>query len=291
MAKKDIKLLVLPAVPGMNEVIKKFPFALDFTRGQFCDLEIIIKNQKLQVLHQQIELKNYSFVWLSSYWNSRDLAFAVEMYLQKNRIKHTSVEKSTSKLTDHVVFCQDKIVCPDTLFFGHRNIKRIVLQIKKVCGFPIIIKDIRGSRGANAKFILDEKELKKEIVKLPKEKRFIFQKFIPNKYDWGVMVANGVVVSGEKSYPKVGEFRNNVCNGAKEVFIDVSLIPKNIKKIAIAASQSLGLNWSRVDIIIDKYSEKPYVMEVNRLPGITSKTSEVEGAYKFLAEQLNKVNS
>jgi len=134
--------------------------------------------------------------------------------------------------------------------------------------------------------VATEEDLSRKIGELPKHKKFIFQKYITNEYDWGVMVANGVVVSGEKSYPREGEFRNNTCNGAEEVFVDPADIPEHIKRIAIETSSALGLAWSRSDIIIDKDTHRPYVLEVNRLPGLTSKTSEVEGAYTFLSSQI-----
>jgi glutathione synthase/RimK-type ligase-like ATP-grasp enzyme len=115
----------------------------------------------------------------------------------------------------------------------------------------------------------------------------MFQSFIPNQYDWGILVANGEVVSGEKSYPKDGEFRNNARNGAREDFIDVEKIPQEIKDIAIRASESLGLSWSRADIIIDEKTQKPYLLEVNRYPGVTSGSDEENGAFLFLSSHID----
>ena len=138
---------------------------------------------------------------------------------------------------------------------------------------------------------MNEKELIQKADCLKKNILYIFQKYIPNEYDWGVMVADGVVVSGEKSYPSSGEFRNNACNGAKEIFVACDKIPEKIKKIAIQASQVLSLPWSRADIIIDKDTKLPYLLEVNRLPGITAKTNEVEGAHLYLASLLTGLDN
>jgi hypothetical protein len=41
------------------------------------------------------------------------------------------------------------------------------------------------------------------------------------------------------------------------------------------------------DIIVDKNTKEPYLLEVNRFPGITSKTTEVDGGYKFLSSQIS----
>ena len=262
---------------------------MDLTKGRFKNIEFIFKDNQVSVLHKNIDLKNFSFVWLCSSWGSRDLAYAVQLYLDFHKIPHTHVEKGTSKLTDQMALSLENIPAPDTLFFGHKDVCKSLSQIQKVCGYPLVIKDIRGSRGAHSLIINSEAELLEKITALPRHKSFIFQKYIANEYDWGIMVANGAVVSGEKSYPCQGEFRNNTCNGAQEVFVDPLDIPQAIKEIAIKNSVLLNLSWSRSDIIIDKNTQRPYVLEVNRLPGISAKTSEVEGAYKFLSSQIELI--
>ena len=138
-----------------------------------------------------------------------------------------------------MIFALGNVQIPDTLFFNRHDIDKNLAQIKRVCGYPLIIKDIKGSRGAYSEYVTTEKELMKKMKKLSKHRKYLFQKYIPNEYDWGVLVANGVVVSGEKSYPSEGEFRNNTCNGAKEVFVGPTDIPLEIKEIAIKTSKSV----------------------------------------------------
>jgi len=286
MQKKNFKLLVLPSVGNISQIIKKFPYAIELTEGKFKDLEIAFQEKGVTITHKGVDLKEFSFVWLSSSWLSRDLAYAVKLYLKNSKIPYTYVEKGTSKVTDHMLFALNDIKTPDTLFFGHKEICKNLKQIKKVCGYPLVIKDTKGSRGAYSILVANDKELIEKLGELPKHKKYLFQRFVPNDYDWGVLVANGKVVSGEKSYPCLGEFRNNTCNGAKEVFVDPANIPIEIKKIALKTSNVLGLSWSRSDIIIDKNTQLPYLMEINRLPGITPKSSEAEGVFKFLSSQI-----
>jgi glutathione synthase/RimK-type ligase-like ATP-grasp enzyme len=286
---KTFKLLVLPAVENIGQVIKKIPFPVKLTKGKLKNLEFVFQENRVQILHAGEDLKEYSFVWLSSTWNSRDLAYAVRLYLERFKIPYTYVEKGTSKLTDHMLFALHGISTPDTLFLGHKEIERSLSQIRYVCGYPLVVKDIKGSRGVNSLLVNSEQELIAKMKQLPAHKKYLFQRYIPNEYDWGVMVANGEVVSAEKSYPKEGEFRNNACNGAKEVFIDPRDIPADIRQMAVKTSVVLGLSWSRSDIIVDKKTQAPYLMEVNRRPGITSETSEVEGAYTFLSSHINQL--
>jgi glutathione synthase/RimK-type ligase-like ATP-grasp enzyme len=289
MKPKKIKLLVLPSIPNIQQVIDKFSYPVDLTKGKFDDLEIVFKEKQVKILHKGVDLKEFSFVWLSSYWKFRDLAHAIHLYLKQNNIPSAYVEKNTSKLTDHINFSLKNIDSPDTLFMSIKNIKNNLSSIKKVCGYPLIIKDVKGSGGNYSRKVLVEDDLLEKIEELPSNRRYFFQKYIPNEYDWGVMVADGVVVSGEKSYPCTGEFRNNACNGAREVFIDPDKIPDNVKQMAIDASDALNLKWSRSDIIVDKKTKKIFLLEVNRFPGITSKTSEVDGAFTFISSKLESL--
>jgi len=289
MNKKTFTLLGLPAVKNTRQVMDKFPFPIDLTIGRYGELKFVFHQGKIQVLHKESDTRDFSFVWLSSNWDQRDLAHAICLYLKSTKTPHSYVEESTSKITDCMVFGLNNLPMPDTLFVSRKNIAKDIPLIKKVCGFPLIIKDSKGSQGKYSAFAANETELLEKTSNLPKSKNFIFQRFIPNEYDWGIMVANGVVVSGEKSYPSNGEFRNNTCNGAKEIFIDTEDIPKKIKDIAIKASASLGLSWSRADIIIDKNTGLPYLLEVNRFPGITSNSDEVLGAYTFLNYDISRL--
>lgn len=291
MTKKTFKLLVLPSVENIQQAVDKLPFSIDLVKGQFKKVAIFFQDGQVTILYKGIDIRKFSFIWLCSTWKTRDIAYAIHLYLKRFNIPHTPVEHGTSKLTDHMNFSLNNIPTPNTLFLGSKKIEKFLKQIESVCGYPLIIKDIKGSCGTDTVKIKTEKELLEKIKELPKHKRYLFQKYIPNEYDWGVMVVNGNVVSGEKSYPCKGEFRNNACNGAKEVFIDESKIPEHIKKIAIKASFALNLSWSRADILIDKRNDNYTVLEVNRLPGITSKTTEVDGAYIFLLSQIQKLNS
>lgn len=286
MSSKKLKLLILPSVVNIAQTIKKFPYPVELTEGAFKNLEFIFQDNGVTITHKGIDLRDFSFVWLSSFWVSRDLAYAVKLYLKKSKTPYTYVEKGTSKITDHMLFSLNNIKTPDTLFSGNKEIEKNLKQIKKICGYPLVIKDTKGSRGNYSILVNTDKELIQKLKKLPKHKKYLFQRFIPNDYDWGILVANGKVVSGEKSYPCLGEFRNNTCNGAREVFVDSKEIPIKIKEMALKASSALKLSWSRSDIIIDRNTKSPYLMEINRLPGITPKTSEADGVFKFLSSQI-----
>lgn len=285
-SQKKIKLLVLPAGRNIAKVIEKLPYSVDLTKGSFNNLEFVFEADKLSITHEGVDLTTFSFVWLSSTWGSRDLAYAVSLYLKDANVAHTYVEKGTSKITDHALFSLNNLEAPSTVFLNYKKIEENLDRIGKVCGYPLIIKSTKGCKGTDSAFARNSEELAEKVKDLPKNKEYLFQKFIENDYDWGVIVADGEIVSAEKSYPCSGEFRNHACHGAKEVFVAAKDVPEDIKQMAQKTSEALGLSWSRTDIVVDNKTQKPYLMEINRFPGLGSAGSEVDGAFKFLSSHL-----
>ena len=259
---------------------------MDFTLGKFRHISIVVHNGVINIRHGDVDVSAFSFVWISSGWDHRDLAYALRLYLESTRTPHSYTEQSPSKITDCVLFALRDLPIPDTVYVNRLNVEKNTPLIKDVCGYPLIIKDTMGSRGKNLAYVASEADLLEKMSVLPTDKNFLFQRYIPHDCVWGVMVANGLVVAGSQNHPSAEEFRSNLCLGGEEVFIEVSAIPQAISEIAIKASAHLGLGWSRADIIVDKRTGLPYLLEVNRNPGITSGSDEVSGAYTFLAAQI-----
>jgi len=282
---KTIDLLVLPPVENIREITKDIN--VNVTIAYYSNLEFIFKDGQVSIMLKGKDINSFSAVWLSSHWGTRDLAMAVNLYLDSYNVPNTYTESSTSKITDAMGFSLANLRTPDTYYVkDSMAIKRIV-NIEKVCGYPMIMKRTKGFGGLHAKLITSRKELTEAIQERNKKFKYMFQTFIENEYDWGIMVVNGKIISGERSYSKEGEFRNNSIVGATEVFTKIEDIPEEVKEIAHYAARSLGLSWSRADIIIDKVTNKPYLLEVNRFPGITNGTTEVSGAREFITNYLN----
>jgi glutathione synthase/RimK-type ligase-like ATP-grasp enzyme len=281
------KVLIIPSVAGLIETLDKMCSEFSFIRGELRKLRIHIQNSNIEIIHDKTDIRSFWAVWLSSFWDTRDLAYAISTYLDHFNVSHTFVEQTTSKVSDQVIFTLNSILTPSTVYAYNSEITGFIDDIEKICGYPLIIKDIKGSRGNYSAYVDNRKDFLRISASLPKHRKYLYQSFIKTDYDWGILVANGKVVSAEKSYPCDKEFRNNACNGAHEVFVDLAKIPKAVKDIAIKASNTLNLNWSRADIIIDKETQIPYLLEVNRCPGITANSSEAKGAQIFAKEYLN----
>lgn len=281
---KQIELLVLPAVQNIGEITKDMNIKV--TKSYYSELEFIFKDNQVSILTEGRDINSFSAVWLSSYWPTRDLATAVKQYLDAYNIPTTYTESSTSKITDAMEFSLANILTPDTYYVKDSVALKHISDIEKICKYPMIMKTTKGFGGKNAELITSRKELKEAIENRDQKYKYMFQKYIDNNYDWGVMVVNGKIVSGERSYPKDGEFLNNCSAGATEIFTKIEDIPKEIQEIAYNGAKALGLSWSRADIVVEKTTNKPYLLEINRFPGITKDTTEVSGACEFITNHL-----
>ena len=288
MKSKKFELLALPPTENIDEITKGMP--IEVTKAYYSSLEFCFNNDIVSILFEDRDLKTFSFVWLSSSWETRDLATSVKLYLEKYSVPHSFVEQSTSKITDSMHFVLNKIPYPSTYYIETINTLDHLDAIEKVCGFPLIMKDSKGFGGNGLTFIDSKGKLIDTIQQRNGNKRYLFQKFIPNDYDWGILVADNKVLSAEKSFPQKGEFRNNACAGASEVFVNIKDVPEDVKDIALQATRILGLQWSRADILIDRISGLPYLLEVNRFPGTTSGSTEITGASIFVKNFLESCN-
>lgn len=284
------RILIIPSVKSLNEIVKKYSKYYDIVLGSFNNIEITFNNDVVSVLFNGEDLKTFDFIWLSSNWTTRSIAYAIDLYLTKYNIKHTNTEKNTSKITDQMLLALSGIKTPDTWCSAKYSITQFTSNIENICNYPMVIKDTLGSCGRYSSFISNYEDLLFTSKSLPDSKKYMYQKYIPNEYEWGILISNYKIVSAEKSYPMKGEYRNNSCNGATEKFININDIPKEISKLAITSAKILELNWCRVDILEHSSTKTPYVLEVNRFPGVTSNSDEVFGVDTYLKEILG-VNS
>ncbi|HAL50509.1 MAG: Ribosomal protein S6 modification protein 2 [Candidatus Uhrbacteria bacterium GW2011_GWD2_41_121] len=160
---------------------------------------------------------------------------------------------------------------------------QLLAQASEEFLFPVIIKVIFGTHGKGV-FIAESKRSLKPIVEylIAKEKGPVsLQEYIQEAKgcDLRVFVLGKKVVATMMRVAKSGEFRANFHQGGSVQVADLS---DEEKRIAIKASQVMGLDISGVDIL--RTHKGPKVIEVNSNPGIEgiSKGSGVDVAAKIV---------
>jgi RimK family alpha-L-glutamate ligase len=147
--------------------------------------------------------------------------------------------------------------------FSEKSIESIINNFQ----FPLIVKASKGRQGKSVYKVDSEENLKKLVKKLLQETTsVIIREFIENDGDIRVFTVGFKAIGAMKRLPtKKGEFRSNISLGGKGELYDLKKYPK-VKELAEKMSELTQTEVAGVDIIFDKKTNKPYILEVNPAP-------------------------
>lgn len=159
--------------------------------------------------------------------------------------------------------------------------------------FPVILKLLAGTQGIGVSIIDSYASLKsvfQTIKKVDPKSEILLQEMIESEFDIRVQTLiknlnpikpsdeNKIVLGVMKRKKIKGDFRTNYSLGGE---IEKYMITKELEKLAFDATVAVGCHWAGVDIIIDKKTNKPYILEINSSPG-------TEGISKVLESPITK---
>lgn len=148
------------------------------------------------------------------------------------------------------------------VIFSKKSIQRAIDKFD----FPLIVKLSQGRQGRGVYMAENVEDLKKIAKDLEEKKEaFIIREFIPNDGDIRVFTVGYHAIGAMRRIPAKGEFRSNISLGGRGEKFDLGKYPE-IKKIAERASKITGTEIAGVDIMINKETGKPYILEVNPGP-------------------------
>jgi len=169
--------------------------------------------------------------------------------------------------------------------------------LKQIGGkFPLVIKLLSGTQGIGVSVVDSYSSLKsvyQTIRKLDNKAEILIQEMISSDYDLRIHVlvnSKEASIIGAMRRNKVKkDFRTNFSLGATTQKVKLS---EEIIEVAKKAASVVGCIWCGVDIIIDKKTGKPYVLEVNSSPGIegiekTTGISMSDQLVSFLEDKKN----
>lgn len=274
-----------------KEIIQKNLKLEDITldTASIKDLKIKVKDSVTETEIKDKNLLSYDYIWIQSGWNTTHMAYLLDLYLTQKNIPHNKTNTSITKLSDILILASHNINVPNTYFqnglkINHQNLS----EIENTCKLPCIYKTSLGSLGSNVYLIDKAKDIIQTIMEKRKFNRYIFQEYIPNDFDYRIVVANGVPTSICKRTRINDDYRNNAALGAKETFHNTQDIPLETLDIAIRSAEALNLNWAGVDVVTDKETGIDYILEVNRRPGLTEESTEIVAAYSYIKELVGR---
>ncbi len=260
--------------------------------GLFDDLTFAFGENSLDVQIKGKSITEYCLIYIRKAGNdysilASSLALCLN-YLHVNFFDslHGCFGGRANKLTSLLRLFTKGIVVPKSMYICKVDSESEYTHIAENLGVPFIAKDMTLQRGVGVFLISSIEDLKKlpKITGQNNSSPYIFQEFIQKDHEYRMLVLKDKVgVWEEKIAADANEFRNNVALGAREVFLPVTDMPKEMHDLTVRAAQALGIEVAGVDIVVEKETGKLYVLEGNRGPGLTYDES-VSYEFKALAE-------
>lgn len=268
---------------------------VDFSFASFEDIELFMENGKINLLIDGKSLNTWKTIYPRKVGSYRGLAFILATLSKKNKIffidrfhEKNKDSSDTAKLIQMFRFAQNEIPIPKTYHTATYSQK----QIETACNFlglPIVVKQGNTSQGSGVHLARTASELKNILRSILGEKNkgdIFLQEFIPNNFEYRVFVTGNKIGAVEKKIrTRKNEFRNNVFLGAREEFVTISSVKKNILAVALKASRVSNIQVSGVDIV--EANKQLFVFEANSCPGLTL-DEKISPELKSLAEYLKK---
>lgn len=168
------------------------------------------------------------------------------------------------KIAQHGAFLKSGIpVVPTRIYYTKKQV--LQSRMAEEWGWPIICKHDRGYQGKGVRKFESEEEMVKWLERVEEKKigMYLWQKFLPTRWDIRVIVIDKKAIGAMKRSAVGKEFRSNYSLGGAVEKWELSESDKNL---AEEVAKVAGLDYGGVDIMKDsaKQNGKSYVLEVNR---------------------------
>lgn len=263
---------------------------VEFIWSSFDKVEFYIEKNKIEAYIDGKNISSFSKIFIKGSKGSKSAVFVLAKIAESRGIPFIDEQHALAyyfgKFQQMFLLASEKISIPKTYYSISYNERQIENAINYL-GLPIVVKNSQGRRGKNILLAETKDELIEKIQNM-KVREIILQEFIPNKFDYRVLVLGDKVAVVERRTRIVddNEFRNNVSLGAKEEFLEIENVDKNIKEMAEKAAHILRLQVAGADIIISPEGDE-FVIEVNRSPAFT-RDENISNEIRLLSEYLSK---
>ena len=161
------------------------------------------------------------------------------------------------KIGQHGVFLENQIpVVPTKIFYTKEQVLGEQWQ------YPVIAKHEKGYQGKSVRKFESADQLEKFVGKINEKNvgMFLWQKYLPTRWDLRVIVLDGVAIGAMKRSAVGNEFRSNFSLGGA---VEKWELSEGDKLLAEKVAKVCGLDYGGVDIMKDE-KENSYILEVNR---------------------------
>ncbi len=218
-------------------------------------------------------LKDYDLVYLmvsSKRWEWYTAAYYLSENFGTLIVNRKTVEPNykyyLTPAIDYLRQTQNDLPYPAScIVFNKKGAEAI---IGKFAYYPVVVKTSSGRQGKGVYLCHNFDEVKGAIEEIHQTgvQAVVIREFIPNDGDLRIFTVGYKAIGAMKRIPtREGEFRSNISQGGRGEKFDLENYPE-IKEIAEEAAKVSRTEIAGVDIIINKETGQPYVLEVNPSP-------------------------
>jgi len=211
-------------------------------------------------------LSQASLVYMKGKWGLPEEANALANFLLYNGIPFmdtSALGAVMSKISTTMKLWGNGISVPFTLYaHKHDLLFKLLSDHRDSIGEKFILKDARGAKG-KLNFLTTADEALKIFDEYPNV-QFVAQRFVPNDGDYRVGVyvnKSRIVIKRTRSDTT---HLNNTSAGGRAEYIEPKLVSKRLLRLAEKAASAVDLQIAGVDVIVDKETDKQYILEVNQ---------------------------
>lgn len=242
----------------------------------FSDVVIFLnsggKSQKIHATINGKSVTTFDFVYFRNWRKYESIATPLALCLKflhvsflDSEVVHNLVD---SKSYEYTTFVLHNLPIPRTIIAHAIQMKSLETELEAFLSYPYIIKLSNAKQGSDNYLVNSHEELTTILKTYAEDDLFIAQKFIPNSYDFRLVMLGYSLACAYKRIRKTNATThlNNVSRGARRIQIkDISTI-KDLTILAEKASKLLRREICGVDIIIDTITQRPYLLEANSAP-------------------------
>lgn len=233
----------------------------------YQDLVLRQKNKKIDILYDNSPLSSFDLFYFRAVGSSLEWANLLIMYARQNKIPVVDEYLKTwgpmrrLKSISGMILVQEGISYPRTSLIDNRQ---QLLQEVKNFNYPFILKrSIGGRHGLGTIMVNNVQTLERAIKGRIGNNSFLIQDYIPNDGDYRIFLVGYQVLGGFKRQKKVEKLILNRSLGPSE---GLEEIPTKIADLAVRAARVLKVEVCGIDLVIDKRTSEPAIIEANEAP-------------------------
>lgn len=225
------------------------------------------------------DVASFGFVYFKSSRRYFELAASAASYLAASNVKFSDRElasfTSYDKLSEMMELSLAGLPVPTSFCAASETLLSRLDEITAKLGWPLIIKEVHEDRGRQNYLLTGRSEVEAVLTSARPNEYFVVQKYVKNNgYLRCCVFGNklGLVIKRspvEHKNPKKAHL-NNPPGSANASLVDLNVLKKPVKDLAIRAAMCLNRQVAGVDLIYDLDTKCWLVLEVNSAPQLVS---------------------